>query len=294
MSEADNSYRLDKRLARAAFDRAAGTYDAAAALQNEIGDRLLERLDFIRMQPRRVLDLGAGTGTCTAALLQRYRGAQVVALDIAPGMLRRAKARGGWFRKPGCVCADAEALPFADDSFDCIFSNLMIQWCLDIEPLFTELRRVLAPGGCLLFSTFGPDTLMELRRSWEAVDGYTHVNRFIDMHDIGDALLRTRWAEPVMDSERLTVTYRELRTLMQDLKHIGAHNVTAGRPRGLTGRRRLQQLAAAYEAFRTGGVLPASYEVVYGHAWSPQDKQVAAPEVAVPPGGLRRPGNAPA
>jgi len=293
MPEEDNSYRLDKRQARAAFDRAAATYDAAAALQNEIGERMIERLDFIRMQPRRVLDLGAGTGTFTAALLQRYRKAQVVALDIAPQMLQRVRTRGGWFRKPGCVCADAEALPFADDSFDFIFSNLMIQWCMEIEPLFTELRRVLAPGGFLLFTTFGPDTLTELRSSWGAVDGYTHVNSFIDMHDVGDALLRTRWAEPVMDSERLTVTYRELRTLMQDLKHIGAHNVTAGRPRGLTGRRRMLQLAEAYEAFRSDGVLPASYEVVYGHAWSPDNKHAAAPEVAVPPGGLQRSGDAP-
>lgn len=293
MSEEDHSYALDKRQARAAFDRAAATYDAAAALQNEIGDRLVERLDIIRMQPRRVLDLGAGTGRFTAELQQRYRKARVTALDIAPQMLQRVRARGGWFRKPGCVCADAAALPFADDSFDCIFSNLMIQWCTDIEPLFAELRRVLAPGGFLLFTTFGPDTLMELRSSWEAVDGYTHVNRFIDMHDVGDALLRTRWAEPVMDAERLTVTYRELRTLLQDLKQIGAHNVTAGRPRGLTGRRRMQQLTDAYEAFRSNGVLPASYEVVYGHAWSPNNKHTAAPEVVLPPGGLQRPGNAP-
>jgi malonyl-CoA O-methyltransferase len=286
----DSGYQLDKHQARRAFERAADSYDEVSALQQEVGQRLIERLDLIRMHPTRILDLGAGTGTFSKALMQRYRKAQVVALDLALAMLRHTRRRGGWLRKPACVCADGEQLPFADDSFDFIFSNLMLQWCPDPEPVFTELRRVLAPGGLLLFSTFGPDTLMELRASWEAVDGHTHVNRFIDMHEIGDALMHTRWAEPVMDSERITVTYRELRTLMQDLKQLGAHNVTAGRPRGLTGRQRLRQVTAAYERFRSNGVLPASYEVVYGHAWSPLNKQAAAGTIDVPlPGVQPRP-----
>jgi malonyl-CoA O-methyltransferase len=287
MVEDATGYRLDKHQARLAFERAADTYDEVAALQQEIGQRLLERLDLIRMQPTRILDLGAGTGVFSKALMQRYRKAQVVALDIALAMLRHTRRRGGWLRRPACVCGDGERLPFADDSFDFIFSNLMLQWCMEPGPVFTELRRVLAPGGLLLFSTFGPDTLMELRASWEAVDGHTHVNRFIDMHDIGDTLMHTRWAEPVMDTERITVTYRELRTLMQDLKHLGAHNVTAGRPRGLTGRQRLVQVTQAYERFRRDGVLPASYEVVYGHAWTPLNKQDAAGAVDVTLSGLQ-------
>ena len=276
MTEANNNTLIDKRLARLAFEKAADTYDEAAVLQNEIGGRLMERLDYIRLQPRRILDLGAGTGMFTSALMKRYRKADVVALDIAKPMLHCVKQRASWLRKPGCVCGDTETLPFADDSFDFIFSNLMLQWCTDLEATFIELRRVLSPGGLLMFTTFGPDTLMELRASWEAVDGYTHVNSFIDLHDVGDSLLHTKWAEPVMDSERITVTYRELRGLMQDLKHIGAHNVTSGRPRGLTGKRHLQQLVEAYEPFREDGVLPASYEVVYGHAWSPLNKHSAA------------------
>jgi malonyl-CoA O-methyltransferase len=273
---------IDKQQARRAFNRAAATYDAVAELQNEIGDRLFERLDYIRLQPARILDLGAGTGTFSGALLKRYRKADVIALDIAENMLQRVRSRGGWFHRPQCVCADAEALPFADNSFELIFSNLMLQWCIDLESALAELRRVLAPGGLLMFSTFGPDTLMELRASWGAVDGYTHVNSFIDMHDVGDSLVSTRWAEPVMDSERITVTYRELHTLMQDLKQIGAHNVTLGRPNGLTGRQRMQQLADAYEQYRTAGVLPASYEVVYGHAWSPLNKQTTGSGSEVP------------
>ncbi|MCK5479727.1 MAG: malonyl-ACP O-methyltransferase BioC [Gammaproteobacteria bacterium] len=286
MTEADSNTLIDKRLARRAFEKAAGTYDEAAVLQNEIGGRLMERLEYIRLQPRRILDLGAGTGVFSRALRKRYRKADVVALDIALPMLQRVKQRAGWLRKPGCICGDSESLPFADDSFDFIFSNLMLQWCANLEVTFVELRRVLAPGGLLMFTTFGPDTLMELRSSWEAVDGYTHVNSFIDLHDVGDSLLHAKWAEPVMDSERITVTYRELRTLMQDLKHIGAHNVTSGRPRGLTGKRRLQQLINAYEPFREDGVLPASYEVVYGHAWSPVNKHSATDSSEVPLAGL--------
>jgi malonyl-CoA O-methyltransferase len=266
----DDPYRVDKRQARLAFERAAATYDAAAALQREVGQRMMERLDLIRLQPARILDLGAGTGEFSHALLRRYRKADVVAIDVAFSMLRRTRRRGGWLRRP-----DAESLPFAAGSFQFIFSNLMLQWCQDLEPVFAELRRVLAPGGLLMFTTFGPDTLRELRASWEAADGYSHVNRFIDMHDVGDALVRTRWAEPVMDAERITVTYREARTLMKDLKHLGAHNITAGRPRGLTGRRRLQRMLQAYEAYRRDGVLPASYEVVYGHAWAPLDTRAA-------------------
>jgi malonyl-CoA O-methyltransferase len=282
---------IDKQQARRAFNKAAANYDAVAELQNEIGDRLIERLDYVRLQPARILDLGAGTGFFSSALLKRYRKADVVALDIAENMLQQVRSRGSWFRKPRCVCADGESLPFADDSFNLIFSNLMLQWCIDLEATLAELRRVLAPGGLLMFTTFGPDTLMELRASWEAVDGFTHVNSFVDMHDVGDSLMNTRWAEPVMDSERITVTYRELSTLMQDLKQIGAHNVTLGRARGLTGRQRMRQLAAAYEQFREEDVLPASYEVVYGHAWSPLNKQAAATGHEVPLASLQRPGH---
>jgi len=274
---------LDKSLARQAFERAAGTYDAAAALQNEVGNRLVERLDFIRMRPRRILDLGAGTGVFTRVLGRRYPGADVTALDIALAMLLQARARGSWWRRPRCVCGDAESLPFAAASFDFIFSNLMLQWCVDLPAALRELRRVLAPGGLLMFTTLGPDTLGELRASWSAVDGYTHVNPFIDMHDVGDALLQARWAEPVMDTERLTLTYRDLATLMLDLKHIGAHNVTTGRARGLTGKRRFQAFTTAYEALRCDGVLPSTYEVIYGHAWSPRQQEAAVAVPLAPP-----------
>jgi len=189
-------------------------------------------------------------------------------LDIALPMLEHTRKRGRWLRRPRCICADAERLPFADSRFDLVFSNLMLQWCVELEAVFAELQRVLRPGGLLLFTSFGPDTLSELRGSWQQVDGYSHVNAFPDMHDVGDALVRARFADPVMDVERITVTYPDVWKLMRELKQIGAHNVTAGRPRGLTGKARMQRLVGAYEQYRSQGVLPASYEIVNGHAWS--------------------------
>lgn len=258
----------DKMQARRSFESAAAAYDQAAALQQEVGQRLTQRLDLVKMQPDRILDLGSGTGHCIPDLFARYKKAQVVALDIALPMLEHARKRGRWLRRPRCICADAERLPFADSSFDLVFSNLMLQWCVELETVFAELQRVLRPGGLLLFTSFGPDTLSELRGSWQQVDGYSHVNAFPDMHDVGDALVRARFADPVMDVERITVTYPDVWKLMRELKQIGAHNVTAGRPRGLTGKARMQRLVGAYEQYRSQGVLPASYEIVNGHAWS--------------------------
>ncbi|MFQ5642886.1 MAG: malonyl-ACP O-methyltransferase BioC [Thiogranum sp.] len=261
----------DKLLARRSFASAAESYDRAAVLQQEIGRRLQQRLELVKIRPERILDLGSGTGQCIPDLLARYKKADLVALDIALPMLHRARRRGHWLRKPRCVCADAERLPFTDNQFDLVFSNLMLQWCTPLDVVFAELQRVLRPGGLLLFTSFGPDTLRELRASWEQVDGYSHVNAFQDMHDVGDALLQARFADPVVDVERLTMTYPDVWQLMRELKQIGAHNVTAGRPRGLTGKARMQRFVEAYERYRQDGVLPASYELVNGHAWSESD-----------------------
>lgn len=283
--------RIDKRQLRASFGRAAGDYDRVAVLQREVGGRLLERLDAIRMQPARILDLGTGTGQIAHAVLKRYRGAQVVALDIAEGMLGAARRGSGWWRKPRFVCGDIERLPFADQCADLLLSNLTLQWCNDLDAAFAEFRRVLRPGGALLFTTFGPDTLRELRASWAAADGYSHVNRFLDMHDVGDALMRAGLAEPVLDVEQFTLTYPDLNGLLRDLKCLGAHNVTAGRARGLTGRGRWRSVRETYEGFRAHGLLPATYEVIYGHAWAPQQppqRPDASGAVRVPLTSIRR------
>jgi malonyl-CoA O-methyltransferase len=257
--------RVDKPRARASFERAARAYGRFARLQREVGGQLMERLDLVRLQPVSVVDVGSGPGLCTGALARRYRKARVVALDFAHAMLREARRRRPWFRQMGFVCADVEALPLAQASCDLVFSNLTLQWCHDLDRTLFELRRVLRP-----FTTLGPDTLKELRESWAAVDGYTHVNLFLDMHDVGDAMLRAGLAEPVLDVERITLHYLDVFALMGELKGLGAHNVTAGRARGLTGPRRLQAMAEAYESRRAEAGLPATYEVIFGHAWGAQ------------------------
>jgi malonyl-CoA O-methyltransferase len=237
-----------------------------------------------------IVDLGAGTGRATAELKRRYRRATVIALDIAPGMLREARRHQRWFRRFERVCANALRLPLTDASVDVVFSNLMLQWCGDLDVALSEVRRVLKPDGLFAFTTFGPDTLKELRAAWAAADGYTHVNTFIDMHDVGDALGRAGLTEPVLDVERVTLTYRDAVEVMRDLKTIGAHNVTAGRPRGLTGRARLKRVQAAYESLRRDGLIPATYEVVYGAAWGSAGKRgatVVEGEVRIPPSAIR-------
>ena len=272
MSDSDG-YQLDKRRIRHTFDRAAADYDRVAVLQREVGQRLLERLDYIRLQPATVVDIGAGTGHISKALAQRYKQARVMALDLAPNMLRTARRNAGTLarlmRRQNFVCADAERLPLADRSVDMIFSNLTLQWCGALDQAFAEFRRVIKPGGMILFSSFGPDTLKELRDSWAVADNAVHVSAFIDMHDIGDALMRSGFADPVMDAERFTLTYPDVRALMKELKLIGAQNATAGRSRNLTGKGRLRAVTAAYEHHRVQGKLPATYEVLYGLAWAP-------------------------
>lgn len=284
------AFRIDKRGVRASFERAAADYDRVAVLQREVGDRLLERLDVLRIAPERVLDLGTGTGYIARALTKRYGGARVVALDIAPAMLLQARRRAGWWRRPRFVCGDIERLPFADHSVDLLLSNLTLQWCNALEAAFAEFRRVLRPGGALLFTSFGPDTLGELRASWAAADGYSHVNRFLDLHDVGDALLRAGLRDPVLDVERLTLTYPDLGGLVEDLKTLGAHNQTAGRARGLTGKGRWQRVRETYDGFRVDGLLPATYEVIHGHAWAPDAAGVGGATAQRPAGdGVRVP-----
>lgn len=274
-----NEFLVDKHEVRRAFSRAASSYDAAAVLQREVCSRMLELLDYVRQQPQRVLDVGSGTGWGGRQLGARYPEAEVVALDIALGMLQAARGTSSWWRKlfsggrQRFVCADVEAMPLATQSVGMVWSNLALQWCNDLPATFRELHRVLQPEGLLMFSTFGPDTLKELRVAFDGVDGYSHVNRFIDMHDIGDMLVAAGFADPVMEMERLTLTYDDVRAVMQDLRSIGAHNATAGRAQGMMGKARWARIARNYETLRRDGKLPATFEVIYGHAWKALPKQ---------------------
>ena len=274
---------LDFAEVRRAFDHAAASYDAHAVLQREVCDRLLARLDFMTLQPARVLDVGSGTGYGLAHLRARYAEAELCALDIAPAMLNVARARlpqPGWTQRAlerltphasrltHLVCADMERLPLAVNSMNLVWSSLALQWAHDLAATLKGIHRVLAPGGLLIFATFGPDTLKELRAAFAAIDDAPHVNRFIDLHDIGDMLIHAGFAGPVMEMEMLTLTYADLKTLMRDLKGIGAHNAAAARKRGLLGKSAWARLEQAYETQRLAGRLPATFEVVYGHAWA--------------------------
>ena len=273
-------YALDKRLARRSFEQAAASYDAAAVLQNEVCRRMLARLDYIKVDPAVILDAGSGTGNALDGLLARYPQARIVALDLALAMARRARARRPWWKglfdgggaRLTAVCGDLERLPLATSRAGMIWSNLALQWMAEPKQAFAEMHRVLAPGGLLLFSSFGPDTLKELRAAFHGIDRHTHVHRFIDMHDVGDMLVASGFADPVMDIEVVTLTYTGVRDLMRDLKAIGARNMTRGRPAGLAGKERLAGMERNYEALRRDGKLPATFEVVYGHAWKPQQR----------------------
>jgi malonyl-CoA O-methyltransferase len=262
-------FALDRRALARSFNRAAAGYDAAAQLQRRVRAELLDRLQYFALEPQCILDLGAGTCQAAVALRRRFARARVIALDIAPGMLR-ASPRPGWPRRRfERVCADAYALPLASHSLDLVYSNLMLQWCDRPELVFRELARVLKPGAVLMFSSFGPDTLKELRLAWESVDHGMHVSQFPDMPQLGAAMMHAGLVEPVMDVEPHRLLYPDVYALMRELKRIGARNAASGRSRGLTGRDRLQRMLAAYEQQRSAAGVPATFEVIFGAAFGP-------------------------
>ena len=273
---------VDTRRVRRNFARAAAGYDDVAVLSREVGSRMLERLDYVRLEPQRVLDLGCGTGASLTALGERYPKAQLLGADFCVDMLgagHRQRSRARWLlpfvkaRKARLLAADAQALPIASNSVDLLWSNQMLHWLDDPLPALREMQRTLAVGGLLMFSTLGPDTLKELRASF--ADGGVHTQRFLDMHDYGDMLMACGFSDPVMDVEVLTLTYATFDDLLRDLRQGGAACAMAGRRRGLTGRSVWQHARAAYELQRREGRLPATFEVVYGHAWKVAPKTTA-------------------
>jgi malonyl-CoA O-methyltransferase len=279
---------------RRAADRAAASYDGAAVLQREVCGRMAERLALIRLPPARILDAGCGTGEALTELTARYPGAAIIGLDFAERMIAEAKRRAAALSVPpvglaakllgaratsrgriSFVCGDATRLPLGRDSVDLVWSNLMLPSVGEPAAALAEFLRVLKVGGLLMFTSFGPDTLKELRAAFAGIDRASHVGRFVDMHDVGDALVETGFAEPVMDAETITLTYADAIAMLRELKAIGAHNATLGRPRGLMGRARWARMLAALERSRRDGRLPATFEVVYGHAWKPEPRFAA-------------------
>jgi malonyl-CoA O-methyltransferase len=278
---------IDAKLLRRRFDRAAGSFEQAAALHREVAARMLERLDLVRLVPQVVLDAGCATGRVAAALAARYPQARIVALDVSLRMLAQ-----GWPPRtrlsrllrappPGLpVCGAMERLPLATASVDLVCSSLALHWSAQPEQVLREMHRVLRRGGLLLFTTLGPDSLKELRAALPGSSASVHA--FADMHDVGDLLVRTGFADPVMDMERLVLTYPDLDALLRELRATGSASAHRDLPRGLKGRAWLARLAQRYDAQRSGGRLPATFEVVHGHAWKPeQDPRVSADGRAV-------------
>ena len=269
----------DSRLARRRADRSAGRYPLAQAIPDEIGDRLLDHLDPIVLSPARILDLGSANGHLGSALVSRFPRAQYLGIDHSRAMLALgAKRWRRWFESRRSLCADVSCLPVADKSAQLLVSNLVLHWAGRVDDVLKEWARVSADGSLLLFSTYGPDTLMELRESFQFADLDSSATRyrflpFADMHEVGDLLVRNGFTDPVMESERITLEYQQFDALASDLRALGATSVVRGRPRGLLGTARFARMLAHYETHRRAGRLPATLEVVYGHAWRGSGKQ---------------------
>ena len=249
------------------FDRAATDFDDADFVHSVTRDGLLERLEPIQLEAHTVVDLGCGTGSACPLLSRRFRRSRVIAIDLSANMLRKLKDKQSWRSKTAAVQADARALPLADNSVDVIFANLLLPWIDDPAGLFGEVARVLRKDGLMIFATLGPDSLLELRRAWQSVDQGMHVNPSLDMHDIGDAAVRAGLRDPVLDVDRLAVTYASTAALFRDLTATGARNSLRKRSRSLVGRRRFIAMTDALEAEGSAGAIRLDLELVYGHCW---------------------------
>lgn len=267
---------LDPRAARMRFERAAATYGEVAVLAREVERRMAERLDYIRVGPRRVLDAGCGPGEGLRLLRRRYPKARLVGVDSAWSMARSARRSQPLLERAKSalsgalchnVCADLARLPLAAASVGMVWSNLALAWASAPAAALSEFARVLEPQGLLMFSTYGPDTLKELRNAFAQVDRYAHVHRFIDMHDLGDMLVGAGFAQPVMDMDIVTLAYADVGALARDLRLSGQSNADADRRRGLMAPGAWTRMASAYESARRAERLPATFEIVYGHAW---------------------------
>ena len=237
-------------------------------IQREIGSRLLARLDYIKLKPRKILDLGSGSGVFSEALKKKYRQAQIVSLDISFPMLQMIQKRQSWRRKWHSVQANMIHMPFPTGTFDLIFANQTIHWYQPAMPVLQEIHRIMCPDACFLFTTLGPDTFLEMRAAWAHADDYAHTNTFLDMHDWGDALMHVPFQDPVMDQEKITCHYPSLLDLLNSLKKQGVRNMHAHRNPGLTGVQAYRRFEQAYRQCKTAqGKFPLTYEVVYGHAW---------------------------
>lgn len=278
-----------------AFANAAAQYEQAAVLQKEIAARLLERIQALKIKPQTIVDIGCGSGYLTRLIQKHYRRANIIGIDLADGMLQYAKSQDkNWFNKTNYLRADTRQLPLADHSVDLLVSNLMLQWCPDYPQALAEFSRILRPGGYLLLTTFGFDTLYELRESWAKIDDYQHVNEFVNMHELGDACVAAGLKDSVLDIDKMTLTHADIYSVMRHLKKIGANHVAGKRAQGLYGKAKFSQLAKFYEQYRIDDLLPATYEVIYIYARGAEIAQLGAQvqestEIKVPFSAIARP-----
>ncbi|NJD25802.1 MAG: methyltransferase domain-containing protein [Betaproteobacteria bacterium] len=286
---------VDRAQVARRFARIAPDYPQGDFFAREIDRRMQERLDFVKIDPLRIVDLGCSRGGSHAGLAARYPQAQIVGVDGAPAMLAAGHVPiPGWQRWLGLargatmqrVAGDATNLPLKSGSTALVWSNLLLHWLDDPLPALVEAHRVLETGGLFMFSTLGPDTLKELRAAFS--DGYAHTQRFADMHDLGDMLVASGFADPVMDMETLTLTYAGFDDMLAELRSAGSACAMHARRHGLTGRGVWQRARAAYEGMARDGKLPATFEVVYGHAWKAAPKKTADGAAIVSLDGLRR------
>jgi len=269
MNETSSISDYKKQVARI-FNRVANCYDQAAVVEKEIGYRLFERLEIIRISPTRILELGGGTGYFARKLAKQY-DAELLHYDLSENMLRHAKP----FNNIMTLCGDAEHLPFRNNSIDFVFANCVFSWCPNLKQLFGEIQRILKPNGLLLFSTFGPDTFIELQESCHALGNIRPISAFLDMHIIGDALLQANLDDPVVDMETLTLTYSTVSNLLHDLQQTGfsGHYENC---LSLNALETIDSITLSYERFRNKqGNLPVTFEVIYGHAWGAGKKRMA-------------------
>ena len=275
------------REAQRRADAAADTFDSVDFVHARTRGALLQRLDPILVDASLVLDLGTATGAGCQPLARRFRRARVVGIDVSRNMLRQARRKQGWLGRHRLVQADARQLPFADRSVDVIFSNLLLPWIVPPDGLFVEVARILRADGLFAFSTLGPDSLAELRRASEFAGIETPAAPFEDMHDVGDAAVRAGLRDPVLDVDRVDITYRDARALFADLTAMGARGWRQPVRRGLIGSDRFAAMLGALEAGRTEGILRFGLEIIYGHCWG-SGRSSAPGEFRVDPAQIRR------
>ena len=262
---------LDRNTITSSFSQAAAQYQHHASIQHAIEDILLERLPFIQDSPDVIVDAGCGPGRASTLLQKHFPKALVLSLDFAMPMLKQQRSPRWPWQRDGRLCADMQCMPFQSGSVDLLFTSSALQWCTDFDAVMAEFKRMLAPGGTLLLSTFGAATLSELNWAWSQADDRPHVSEFVRLEQVGDALMRQGFELPVVDVEHFREYYASVRELMQRIKNLGAHNARQNRRKTLTGKSRLLAMQKAYQTLAEEQGIPATWEAIFGMARKPEN-----------------------